>query len=313
VRSQPSTDHPDKGGKAQNEGDRPPVALARPSTNAVTTPRSDSRREAPPTVPDRLLAGNVRRHLETRWLGAEIHRLESVDSTNLRARALARQGAAHGTVVSAETQTSGRGRLGRGWVSPPHHNLYLSVVLRPALPPENLSQISLVAGVATVDALREWCEAWIKWPNDVLVGGRKVAGILAEMEANGTTPVVVLGIGVNVNSTADDFPEELRDKAGSLRMALGERVDRARIAGRLLTHLERRYDRLSAEGFSPVAAAWRERSHLIGRPIRVREPAGEIEGEVVDLDADGALRLRLASGEEHRVVSGDVTVVDGYA
>lgn len=279
----------------------------------MTTPPSESRNEAPRTVPDRLLAGSLRRHLDTRWLGGKIHHLESVDSTNLWARTLARQGAVHGTVVSAETQTSGRGRLGRGWVSPPHRNLYLSVVLRPALPPESVSQISLVAGVAAVDAVREWCEAWIKWPNDVLVGGRKVAGILAEVEASGAKPVVVVGIGVNVNSTADDFPEELREKAGSLRLALGERLDRARVAGRLLTHLERWYDRLAAEGFAPVAAAWRERSRLIGRAIRVREPAGEIEGEVVDLDTDGSLRLRLTSGEEHRVVSGDVTVVDGYA
>jgi BirA family transcriptional regulator, biotin operon repressor / biotin---[acetyl-CoA-carboxylase] ligase len=258
---------------------------------------------------ERLAAAGVTRHLETAWLGRELRLFDAVDSTNTVARSLAGEGAAHGTVVIAESQTSGRGRLGRGWVSPPHRNLYVSVVLRSALPPARLAEIGLMAGVAACDALGEWCRVRIKWPNDVLWQGRKLAGILAEMEGPGA---LILGIGVNVNSTAADFPEELRDKACSLRMATATMVDRARVAGRLLTHLERWHDRLCGEGFAAVAAAWSERTDLIGLVIRVREPAAEVSGEVLGLDDDGALRLLLADGSVHRVVSGDVTVVGGY-
>jgi BirA family biotin operon repressor/biotin-[acetyl-CoA-carboxylase] ligase len=256
-----------------------------------------------------LSAADIERHRSTTWLGCETRVFDAVDSTNTVARALANQEAAHGTVVIAESQTRGRGRLGRGWVSPPHLNLYVSIVLRSGLPQSRLVEIGLMAGVATCDALAEWCPVTIKWPNDVLSEGRKVAGILAELEGD---RALVLGIGVNVNSTPADFPEELRDKAGSLRMATGAVVDRARVAGRLLTHLEHWHDRLCRDGFGAVAVAWRSRTDLIGRKIRVHEPTSEVAGEVLGLDDDGALRLRLDDGTVHRVVSGDVTVVGGY-
>ncbi len=261
---------------------------------------------------ERLLPEEIARHRDTRWLGQDLRCLDAVDSTNTVARELARQGAADGTAVTAESQSAGRGRLGRGWVSPPSLNLYLSVVLRAAIPIERLPQISLLAGVAVCEAIAEWHPAVIKWPNDVLIDGRKVAGILAEMDGQ-QAPVVVLGVGVNLNAEAADFPDDLRDKATSLRMVLGTPVDRARFTGRLLTHLERRYEELRDGGFAPIAAAWRRHSGLIGRAIRVQEANGPVAGEVVDLDDDGALRLRLASGAEHRVIAGDVTVIDGYA
>jgi BirA family biotin operon repressor/biotin-[acetyl-CoA-carboxylase] ligase len=263
-------------------------------------------------VPDRLLPNEIGDCLETRWLGRSLHCFESVGSTNSVAREMAAAGAPDGTAVVAEGQSQGRGRLGRSWVSPPRRNLYLSVVLRMALPLDRLPQISLLAGVAACDAVREWHAAAIKWPNDVLVGGRKVAGILAETEGGGGVRSVVLGVGVNLNSLLDDFPEDLRDKAGSLRLATGAPVDRARFASRLLGHLERRVDQLGASGFAPIAAAWSERCDLIGHTIRVREPGHAVSGEVLGLDAGGALRLRLSGGGEHRVVAGDVTVVGGY-
>jgi BirA family biotin operon repressor/biotin-[acetyl-CoA-carboxylase] ligase len=256
-----------------------------------------------------LTAADIERHRAAAWLGRDIRLFESVDSTNTVARSLAREGAAHGTVVIAESQTRGRGRLGRGWVSPPHLNLYVSIVLRSGLPAARLAEISLMAGVATCDALAEWCATTIKWPNDILCDGRKLAGILGETEGES---VLVLGIGVNVNSTATDFPEELRDKAGSIRIATGGVVDRGRVAGRLLTALEIWHDRLCRDGFASVAAAWQGRTQLIGQTIRVQEPTAEVLGEVLGLDDDGALRLRLADGSIHRVVSGDVTVVNGY-
>ncbi|MGH7787004.1 MAG: biotin--[acetyl-CoA-carboxylase] ligase [Candidatus Binatia bacterium] len=262
---------------------------------------------------DRLTAERIAPHLDTRWLGRALHVHDELDSTNTTARELAAAGAADGTVVIAEAQRRGRGRLGRTWVSPAGKNLYLSVVLRSDLPVDRLSQISLLAGVATCETVSEWVAAAIKWPNDVLVAGRKVAGLLAEMDGAGAARAVVLGIGVNLNSTAEDFPDELRDKAGSLRLATGEVVDRARFAGRLLTRLEVRYEQLRRTGFAAVAEAWRQQSNLIGRAIRVQEPGQIVAGTVLGIDEDGALRLRRADGSEHRVVAGDVTVVDGYA
>ena len=251
-------------------------------------------------------------HLETGWLGRALHCFAELDSTNTTARELAAQGAVHGTVVIADAQRAGRGRLGRAWASPAGKNLYLSAVLRCDLATERLPQISLLAGVAVCETVREWCAAEIKWPNDVLAGGRKVAGILTEMEGATTGRIVVPGIGVNLNSELDDFPAELRDKAGSVRLVAGAAVDRARFTARLLSNLEVRYEQWRRDGFAPIAAAWRGLAPLIGRHIRVQEPGRMVEGTVIDIADDGALRLRLADGGEHRVVAGDVTVVDGY-
>lgn len=256
---------------------------------------------------------SIRPHLGTEWLGRELHCFEVLDSTNSTAREMAAAGAPDGAVVIADAQRRGRGRLGREWVSPARKNLYVSIVLRCDLPPERLAQIGLLAGVATCETIREWCpEAAIKWPNDVLLGDRKTAGILAEMEQRRDGRAVILGIGVNLNSSAGDFPDELRDKATSLHLASGLDIDRARFAGRLLTALERRYEQWRRDGFAAIATAWRALAPLVGRRIHVAEPAGSVEGEVVALDDDGALRIRRDDGREHRVVAGDVTVIGGY-
>lgn len=260
-----------------------------------------------------LTAEAIRAHSGARWIGREMHCLQSVDSTNTRARELGVQGALDGTVVTAEEQTAGRGRRGRTWLSPPGRNLYMSIVLRSELPPESIAQLSLVAGVACAEALAEWCAPRLKWPNDVLVAGRKVVGILAELESRGAAPFVVLGIGVNVNMELDDFPPELRDKAGSLAVATGSHLSRARVAGRILACLEQRYDELRRRGFGAAARRWCELSGFVGCWLEVQEPGGVVAGEVLRLDDDGALRLLLADGREHRVLAGDVTVLDGYA
>jgi BirA family biotin operon repressor/biotin-[acetyl-CoA-carboxylase] ligase len=253
-------------------------------------------------------------HLETTWLGRELHCFEVLDSTNLTAREMAAAGAPDGAVVIADAQRRGRGRLGREWVSPARKNLYVSIVLRCEVPPERLAQINLLAGVATCETIREWCPAAaIKWPNDVLLDGRKAGGILSEIEQSGGQRAVVLGIGVNLNSSLGDFPDQLRDKATSLHLAGGVDVDRARFAGRLLTAVERCYELWRREGFAPIAARWRALAPLVGRRIHVAEPSGTIAGEVLALDDDGALRIRRDDGSEHRVVAGDVTVIGGYA
>jgi len=261
-----------------------------------------------PAATDRLHANDVEPLLPTRWLGKPYHYFEETGSTNTVASDLARDGAAEGTIVVAEAQMRGRGRLGRTWISPAYQNLYLSVILRPRIPSGLISQVSLMAGVAACESVREWCPATIKWPNDVLTKGRKIAGILAEVGGEGPSRFVVLGIGVNLNSEREAFPLELRDKATSVRIQTGAVVDRPRFLARLLSHLESRYDQLQHQGFGPITEAWCAESALIGQVVRVEEPTGQVSGVVLGLGADGALRLRLASGVEHRVVTGDVVV-----
>lgn len=246
--------------------------------------------------------------------GACIEYFASIDSTNTVAERLARAGAAEGTVVIADAQTQGRGRLGRSWVSPPNRNLYLSLVLRPSLVPELAPQLALVAGVATVEAVADWVpRATLKWPNDVLIDGRKVAGLLAEMGMEGDRLAhVIVGIGVNLNLRIDELPAELRDKAGSLYAAGGVPIDRVGFIDRLLTRLQERYDLFLRQGFTALRSLWEARTEVIGRLVCIDDAQRRYEGRVVGLDDDGALLLRDAGGRESRVVAGDVTVVGGY-
>ena len=246
--------------------------------------------------------------------GGVVHYADTLESTNDTARELGLGGATEGTVVLAERQTRGRGRLGRSWVSPPHRNLYLSIVLRPAIPTAQAPQLALVVGLATAEAMREWAPALgLKWPNDVVLDGGKLAGILTEMETSGTdVRFVIAGVGLNVNSVADDFPPELRDRAVGLCTAAGHPVDRVAVAAALLARLEARYDEYLARGFAPLRPAWERLSCLSGHRVCVAEGAQQLEGTVAGLTDDGALRLVEAGGRERLVLAGDVTVIGGY-
>ena len=262
-------------------------------------------------VPDRLRALELRPLLNTHDVGQTLHCHDELGSTNDEARDLADAGAEHGEVVVTERQTGGRGRRGRSWVSPPGRNVAFSVVLRPeALPPIRAPELTLVAAVAVCDALRHaGVDAGIKWPNDVLVGGRKIAGILTELSAE-TDRVhwVVVGVGVNVNARPEDFPPELRGEATSLLIERGEAAPRALFLAACLTSLEDWYDRHAEGGLAPVLQAWRERSVTLGRQVSVRTDEGELTGTAVDLDADGALLVETAAGVR-RIHSGDVALL----
>ncbi|RMD83575.1 MAG: biotin--[acetyl-CoA-carboxylase] ligase [Candidatus Dadabacteria bacterium] len=235
-------------------------------------------------------------------------------STNDDAAALARQGAPEGTVVLAERQTAGRGRMGRRWASLPGRSVTLSCVLRPPIPPAEAPRLSLVAALAVACAMEaEGLRARIKWPNDVLLGGRKVCGILTEIEAEAdTVHFVIAGIGLNVNTTRDEFPPELRESATSMRIDAGRRFDRARITAALLQSLERWYGRFLGEPFDRLAAEWNRRSVTVGRRVRVTGAGEAIEGCCLGIDGDGALLVNDGL-RTHRVVAGDVTVVGGDA
>ncbi len=255
--------------------------------------------------------------LKTRFLGKPLHFFETIDSTNTYAAQLAEGGAAEGTVVIADAQTGGRGRLGRSWVSPAGVNLYCSVLLRPHIAPGLAPQINLVAAVAVADTIAglSGLSPTIKWPNDVLLKGKKVCGILAEMQTSGERlQAIILGIGVNLNAELEVFPEELREKASSLLLLTGTPVERATFTARLLTHLEQSYLLWLQKGLPALRATWeRYAGALIGQQIAVAAQGEAINGTIVGLDTDGALLVREQTTETlRRVLTGEVSVIGGY-
>ena len=264
--------------------------------------------------PDPMDADELTRLLSTRWLGRRLVCVPSTGSTSNDVAALARDGAPEGAVVIADTQTAGRGRLGRTWASARGVNLYMSVLLRPRVLPAAAPQLSLVAGLAVARALEgEGLRPRIKWPNDVLLDGRKVCGILTELEAEADrVAFVVVGIGVNLNSRLEHFPAELHDKATSVFLATGRTVARAAFAARLLEELERCYGRYIEAGFGVLADDWNARSALTGRTVTVTGAARDpVVGRCTGIDGDGALLVSDGSAVQ-RVLAGDVTIVGGY-
>jgi len=262
-------------------------------------------------APDRLTALEVLPLLETHDLGRTLHAFETVDSTNSVAFRLAVEGAEHGELVVAEHQTHGRGRRGRSWASPGHLNLHCSFILRPELPPQRAPELTLLSAVAVAESLRaEGVPADIKWPNDLLVAGRKVAGILTELSAEADRiHFVVLGIGCNLNAGREDFPDELAATATSVLLVTGRRVVRAAFAASLCKRLEDWLDVHGAQGFRPVRERWRALSTTLGQEVLVTSERREVRGLAVDVDEDGALRIRTAGGAEERVLAGDVEQV----
>jgi BirA family biotin operon repressor/biotin-[acetyl-CoA-carboxylase] ligase len=258
-------------------------------------------------IPDRLTALEIAPLLNTRDIGRVIHYRDALPSTNELAHRLAQEGASHGEVAIAEQQTAGRGRRGRSWVSPPGVNLYFSVILRPELPPQRGPELTLTTAVALAETLREaGASAAIKWPNDLLVDGRKIAGILAEMTAEAENlSFVVMGVGVNLNLRTADLPPELASAATSLMEARGQRVPRALFTAALWTRLERWLDVHQESGFAPVRDAWRALSNTLGQDVLVRTETREFRGMAEDLDETGALLVRTPDGLV-RIVAGDL-------
>jgi BirA family biotin operon repressor/biotin-[acetyl-CoA-carboxylase] ligase len=268
------------------------------------------------SAPDRLYAEEVQPRLHTRWLARTYVWLDDTDSTNRVAGELARQGAAHGTAVVAEGQSAGRGRLGRRFFSPPHLNLYTSIVLRPNLDTARAPTTILAAAIAVAESVEAFVDdpgtVEIKWPNDVLVGGLKTSGILMEMGAEATRVAhLVLGIGVNLNVDRAALPEEFRALATSLSTHRGARVDRVAFAARLYDTLERVLDDHAGGGFDAVRARFETRFRMRGKCVRVLDAGGAapaIDGVAAGIDADGALLVDGDDGHRHRVVAGDVTI-----
>lgn len=259
--------------------------------------------------PDLLLPSEILPSLGTKWMGKRIHYFNTIDSTNSAAYQLALEGARQGEVVIAESQEKGRGRLGRQWISPPLLNLYLSVILRPDILPHQASLITLLAAVATADAIEKYSglRPSIKWPNDLLLRKRKVAGLLNEIHSE-TDHVhfVILGMGVNLNVDEKGFPRAIRVKATSLKREMGRSVSRRAFAVLVLEELERWYETFLKGGGSPVLKAWRERARIQGKRVRVTSFGEVLIGRAVDIDSDGALILTAKGEKRKRIVAGDI-------
>jgi BirA family biotin operon repressor/biotin-[acetyl-CoA-carboxylase] ligase len=222
---------------------------------------------------------------------------------------LAQEGAEEGEVVVAEAQEKGKGRLGRQWFSPPFLNLYLSVILRPKISPHQASLITLMAAVAAANAIREFSGLLplIKWPNDILLRDRKVAGLLNEMHSEmDRVHFVILGIGVNLNMDERAFSKEIQAVATSLRIEMGQTVSRKVFLRSLLQALEKWYSIFLKEGNDVLLEAWRDWAQIKGRKVKVTSFGETFVGVAIDVDSDGALILEIEEGKRRRVVAGDV-------
>jgi BirA family biotin operon repressor/biotin-[acetyl-CoA-carboxylase] ligase len=254
------------------------------------------------------VAEEVQPLLDTQSFGRSFVYLETADSTNLHARSLARAGSAEGTTVVADSQTGGRGRMRRAWLSPPGVNLYCSIVLRPPVPTVRVPEIPLVAAAAIHEALEAECpglRAFIKWPNDLLSGGRKLCGILCEMESEPDfTHFVVVGFGVNVN--LDPVPDELRDIATSLCIETGAACSRARILAAVLNRFERRYTEwLKSSDLGFLLPVLERHAWLQGRQVRIEQFERSMTGTVTGLSPQGHLLLKGEDGSITAVNSGE--------
>lgn len=249
--------------------------------------------------------------LATEFVGRNISFYTEIDSTNIKAFELGRNAAPEGTAVIAETQTRGKGRIGRRWESPPGVNLYTSIILRPSILPQEAQGLTFVMAVAVAEAIALFSPVRpaVKWPNDILLGGLKAAGILMEMDSEpDRVHFVVAGIGVNVNIKKEMFPEFIRHTATSISAQAGAEIDRSEFCRSLFSSIEKWYKVYLKRGFAPVLEEWKGYFDSVGKTVKVTSFNKVMTGTCVGVDKDGAL-LFMNSGVLQRVISGDVEAI----
>lgn len=262
-------------------------------------------------VSDLLVPNEIREGLDTKIFGKrDIVYFTETDSTNTRAKDLAAGGALEGTLVISEKQTKGRGRKSRDWFSPSQEGIYLSLILRPTISPSEAPKITLLTAVVVAETLLRLTRLNIniKWPNDILVNGKKIAGILTEMSTEmDAIDYIVVGLGLNVNTPI--FPDDIREKATSIFIETSKHFPRARFIHEYLQLYEEYYEIFKRTGFEPIIKRWKEFTNMIGKRIIVEMISKKYSGEVQDIDRDGALILKDNKGRSHRIIFGDVTVI----
>lgn len=260
------------------------------------------------STPDKLIAEEISYGLHTKLIGKKIYSYETTDSTMDIAHRLAQTGSAEATAVFSEGQSKGRGRLGRHWASPKGKGIYLSLILKPKILPTEAPKITLTAAIAVAKAIRKITDlpALIRWPNDILINGRKACGILTEMSAEvNTVKYIILGLGINVNTNKELLPKG----ATSLKYELGEMVSRVELTKELLRQIEEQYFLFKNEGFASIVSEWRNLSAIMGDRVKIVCQDKKLEGYAVDLDLSGALVIRKDSGFTEKVLAGDVILV----
>ena len=258
-------------------------------------------------TPNLLLPYEVKRELKTNFIGHDIHYFKEVDSTNDVAKYLAEEGAEEGTIVIAEIQNRGKGRRGKTWISPPG-GVWMSIILRPDIPPFNAPQLTLVTGVAVAETLKKECnlDVGIKWPNDILIGNKKVCGILTEVNASiEKVNYVVVGIGIDMNVDVPLFPPDLQKGATSLKNELDTEINGAILVQKFLLEFENIYNEFKAGKFPEILKEWRSLSKTIGNNVEVRTRGKTIRGEAVGINKEGILILELEDGSLRKIISGE--------
>lgn len=262
--------------------------------------------------PDALSLSELEPYLSTRFIGRSIIYLDSVDSTNTYAKKLAEEAFQDGTVVVSEEQTAGKGRLGRYWVSPKGKGIWMSIMLKPDLLPSDAPKLTIAAAHAVSKALWSSCgvDARIKWPNDIVAGGRKLCGILTEMSAEADEiKSVIVGIGINANLEKEDFGPGVEDMATSIRLEKGSAVPRKLVAAAVLNEFEKAYEAFIASGsIKAFLDEYKSKSAVLGKEVRVISRKEEIKGLAVDISEEGHLVIKLENGALKEVMSGEVSV-----
>ena len=262
--------------------------------------------------PDRLLAEDLQSRLTADSLiGRNIIVIDSTTSTNYEMECMARNAKPEGSVIFAETQTGGRGRMGRKWSSPRRKGLWLSVLLRPPLTADECTQITIAAAVALVISLKNisGVKPEIKWPNDILVNGKKISGILTEMSSEPDhVKYVIVGIGVNVNQSSDDIPANIRSNATSLKMVSGKIIDRSQLATDILHELDNCYKKVVTGKFVEIGETWSSYCSTLGKRVSIEIGSRKIIGCAEALDETGALLVRTQHGRIERIIGGDINL-----
>ena len=267
-----------------------------------------------PHLPETLFPWDVEDGISTHYMGRVVRVFEQIDSTNTFAAQWVQEGAPNGAVVAAEQQLSGHGRFNRSWASPAEKGIYFSLILRPDLQMAQVPMLTFLAAAAVAEALvkETGIDAQVKWPNDILVNGKKICGILAEArpaKTRGKADYAIIGIGINVNHTENDFPTDCLAAATSVRLETGNKIFRAKLLQSILQLMEYYYEEYKNKGFPWLHERWMKRNCTMGRQVKVNtNTEGIVEGETIGLSGQGGLLLRTADGTVREFLAGDVSI-----
>lgn len=261
--------------------------------------------------PDKISSNEIQLGLATKIMGRNIHFEEIVTSTQKLAQNLASDGVPEGTIVVADQQTNGRGRMSREWYSPSGTGIWMTMIVRPKIPINTTPQLTLLTAVAIVQAIEELTplKPDIKWPNDIMINGKKIVGILTELQAEADqVHSVIIGTGINVNQKKDDFPEELQEVATSFLIETGERWERAKFIQMILLKFEGLYGLFLSKGFKPIKLLWEGYAISFNKLIKAKTLKGTVEGKAIGIDDDGALLIETNSNVVERIYSADIEI-----